>query len=66
MENERLIDLVKKISDEKDEMAFSEIFDFLSPKINAYFLKNSLNFEQSEEISQDTWFFDDEVLLETV
>jgi RNA polymerase sigma-70 factor, ECF subfamily len=53
MENDRLINLVKKISDKRDEKAFSEIFDFLAPKINSYFLKNNFNFEQSEELTQD-------------
>ena len=53
MENDRLINLVKKISDKRDETAFSEIFDFLAPKINSYFLKNNFNFEQSEELTQD-------------
>ena len=53
MENERLIDLAIKISKHKDERAFSELFDFLAPKINAYYLKNNLSFEQSEELTQE-------------
>ena len=53
MENEALINLVNKISKERDENAFSEIFDFLAPKINSYFIKNNLNFEQSEELTQE-------------
>jgi RNA polymerase sigma-70 factor (ECF subfamily) len=53
MENETLISLVKKISEDRDEKAFSQIFDFLAPKINAYFLKNKLNFEYSEELTQE-------------
>ncbi|MDC6447995.1 sigma-70 family RNA polymerase sigma factor [Alphaproteobacteria bacterium] len=53
MENDKLIELVKKISEDRDEKAFSKIFDFLAPKINAYFIKNNLNFEQSEELTQE-------------
>ena len=32
MENAQIIDLVKKISEERDESAFSELFDFIAPK----------------------------------
>ena len=53
MENEKLVYLAKKISDNRDERAFSQLFDFLAPKINAYYLKNSLGFEQSEELTQE-------------
>ena len=53
MENEKLIDLAIKISKNRDERAFSELFDFLAPKINAYYLKNNLSFEQSEELTQE-------------
>ena len=53
MENEILINLVKKISEDRDEKAFSDIFDFLAPKINAYFIKNNINHEQSEELTQE-------------
>ena len=53
MENAKIIDLVKKISDEKNEIAFSEIFDFIAPKINAYFIKNNLSIEQAEELTQE-------------
>ena len=53
MENEKLIGLALKISKNRDEKAFSELFDFLAPKINAYYLKNNLTFEQSEELTQE-------------
>ena len=53
MENEKLIGLALKISKNRDEKAFSELFDFLAPKINAYYLKNNLSFEQSEELTQE-------------
>ena len=32
MENAQIVDLVKKVSEERDEIAFSEIFDFFAPK----------------------------------
>jgi len=53
MENEKLVNLVTKISKNKDEGAFAELFDFLAPKINAYYLKNNLSLEQSEELTQE-------------
>ena len=53
MENIELVNLAKKISKDRDERAFSELFDFLAPKINAYYLKNNLSFEQSEELTQE-------------
>ncbi len=53
MENSKIIDLVKKISKNRDELAFSEIFDFISPKINAYYIKNNLSNEQAEELTQE-------------
>lgn len=53
MENEKLIKLVKKISDNRDKDAFSEIFNIMAPKINAYFIKNNLNLDQSEELTQE-------------
>ena len=53
MENEKIKILVKKISEDRDEKAFSQIFDFIAPKINAYFVKNNLKIEQAEELTQD-------------
>ena len=53
MENSKIVDLVKKIAQDRDERAFSEIFDFIAPKINAYFLRNKLSIEQSEELTQE-------------
>ena len=53
MENAQIIDLVKKIAEERNEIAFSEIFDFIAPKINAYYIKNNLNIEQAEELTQE-------------
>ncbi len=53
MENSKIIDLIRRISEKRDELAFSEIFDFIAPKINAYYLKNNLNIEQAEELTQE-------------
>ena len=53
MENAKIIDLVKKVSEERDEIAFSEIFDFIAPKINAYYIQNNLIIEQAEELTQE-------------
>jgi len=53
MENVKIIDLLKKVSEERNEMAFSEIFDFIAPKINAYYINNNLSIEQAEELTQE-------------
>ena len=53
MENEKIISLVKKISEDRNELAFSQLFDLMAPKINAYFIKNNLKSEQAEELTQD-------------
>jgi len=53
MENAKIIKLVKKIAEERNEIAFSEIFDFIAPKINAYYIKNNLGIEQAEELTQE-------------
>ena len=44
---------MKKIQKDRDEMAFSEIFDFFAPKVNAYFIQNGIRFESSEELTQE-------------
>ena len=53
MENAEIVDLVKKVSKERSEIAFSEIFDFIAPKINAYYIQNNLSIEQAEELTQE-------------
>ena len=53
MENAEIIDLVKKVSEERSEIAFSKIFDFIAPKINAYYIQNNLSIEQAEELTQE-------------
>ncbi len=44
---------MKRIQRDRDEMAFSEIFDFFAPKINAYFIQNRIKIETSEELTQE-------------
>ena len=44
---------MKRIRNDRDEMAFSEIFDFFAPKINAYFIQNRIKIESSEELTQE-------------
>ena len=53
MENTKITDLIRRIANDRDERAFSEIFDFISPKLNAYFLRVNLNHEQAEELTQE-------------
>ena len=53
MENANIVDLLKKVAEERSEEAFSEIFDFIAPKINAYYIKNNLSNEQAEELTQE-------------
>ena len=53
MENSQIIELVKKVAKERNELAFSEIFDFIAPKINAYYVKNNIGIEQAEELTQE-------------
>ena len=53
MDKSNLNNLMKRIQKDRDEMAFSEIFDFFAPKINAYFIQNSIKIESSEELTQE-------------
>ena len=53
MDKSELISLMNKIKGDRDEMAFSTLFDFLAPKINSYFIQNGLSNENSEELTQE-------------
>ena len=53
MDNKKAIDLVKRIAKDRDETAFSEIFDYIAPKINAYYIKHNLSSELAEELTQE-------------
>ena len=53
MDNKKAADLIKRIAKDRDETAFSEIFDFIAPKINAYYIKHNLSSELAEELTQE-------------
>ena len=53
MEKSNLNNLMTRVQKDRDEMAFSEIFDFFAPKINAYFIQNRIKIESSEELTQE-------------
>ena len=53
MDNKKAVDLVKRIAKDRDEKAFSEIFDYIAPKINAYYIKHNLSSELAEELTQE-------------
>ena len=53
MEKSNLNNLMKRIQKDRDEMAFSQIFDLFAPKVNAYFIQNGIRFESSEELTQE-------------
>ena len=42
-----------KIKNDRDEMAFSDLFDFLAPKLKTYFIQNGFRSENSEELAQE-------------
>ena len=53
MDKSALENLMVKITNDRDEMAFSKLFDFLAPKINAYYLQNGLLSDNAEELTQE-------------
>jgi len=53
MDKSELKNIMAKIANERDEMAFSNLFDFLAPKINAYYLQNGLIKDNAEELTQE-------------
>ena len=53
MDNKKAVDLVKRIAKDKDETAFSEIFDYIAPKINAYYIKHNMSSQVAEELTQE-------------
>ncbi len=53
MNKSDLSNLMVKISKHRDELAFSNMFDFIAPKINAYFIQNGLKNDVSEELTQE-------------
>ena len=53
MDNKKAVDLIDRIARDRDEKAFSEIFDYIAPKINAYYIKHKLSSELAEELTQE-------------
>jgi len=53
MDNKRAVDLIRRIAKDRDENAFSEIFDYIAPKINAYYITQKLSRELAEELTQE-------------
>ena len=53
MDNKKAVDLVKRIAKDRDETAFSKIFDYIAPKINAYYIKHNLSSQLAEELTQE-------------
>ena len=53
MNRVKLSELMVKIKNDRDEMAFSDLFDFLAPKLKTYFIQNGFRPENSEELVQE-------------
>ena len=53
MDKSKLTELIEKIAKDRDELAFSNIFDFLAPKINSYYIQNGFIAEVAEELTQE-------------
>tara|TARA_A100001011_G_scaffold400637_1_gene517034 strand:- start:4105 stop:4638 length:534 start_codon:yes stop_codon:yes gene_type:complete len=53
MNKSDLTNLIIKINKDRDELAFSKLFDFVAPKINAYYLQNGLFRDNAEELTQE-------------
>ena len=51
----QLNQLMIKIREDRDEMAFSSIFEFLAPKIKGYYIQNGLSSENAEELTQEVF-----------
>lgn len=54
MNNSQLKDLLFKIGKDQDKAAFSEIFDFFSPRLMGYLISSKSQKEVAEEITQET------------
>ena len=53
MDYSELSKLMVKIRDNRDQIAFSQLFDFLAPKLKTYFIQNGFRSENSEELAQE-------------
>ena len=53
MDKSKLSELMVKVKNDRDQIAFSNLFDFLAPKLKAYFIQNGLSADNSEELTQE-------------
>ena len=53
MNNSEITNLMAKVANKRDQLAFSDLFDFLAPKINSFYLQNGLIAENAEELTQE-------------
>ena len=53
LEKAQLNDLMKKVSETKDQFAFEILFDHFAPKIKALMLRQGASWDQAEEMMQE-------------
>tara|TARA_B100000674_G_scaffold335920_1_gene280597 strand:+ start:1688 stop:2251 length:564 start_codon:yes stop_codon:yes gene_type:complete len=53
MDKNDLSKLMIRVRDYRDELAFSDIFDFIAPKLKAYYIQNNVSSEIAEELTQE-------------
>ena len=53
MENKELSNLLSKIGNQKDRLAFKSIFEYFAPRINAYLIKTGSNKDFAEDLTQE-------------
>ena len=53
MDKNELSKLMIRVRDYRDELAFSDLFDFIAPKIKSYYIQNNVSSEIAEELTQE-------------
>ena len=53
MDKNELSKLMIRVRDYRDELAFSDLFDFIAPKIKSYYMQNNVSSEIAEELTQE-------------
>ena len=51
--NKILINLIDKVANKQDKLAFAEIFDYFAPRIIGYFVGSGSSKEMAEELAQE-------------
>lgn len=51
--HERFARLTKAVAEDRDQIAFSELFNYFSPRVKSYFIQLGADPEQAEDLSQD-------------